>query len=340
MNSLTKKVLDSMKRSILFIVSIFPLFIGAKPLSPISEIELESRIALLKPSPYTGGAKLKYLKDEANCALFELSYPVKDPFSEKVLTYELKFSWPQSTNPIPVVLTVPTIEGVSAVEKSIVQQMCKMNIATIIAHVNNEGVDTSEHGVLLADQQLIKGAVALRSLVNVLEQLPRVENHPRIQNVLIDKNRIGLVGLSVGSVSSLLAMAVDDRFKSLFIMGAIGNVPFALAYSEQRKIKSLRNFQMKYQDFKNQEDYEFYLRTLVKSSPVELFSLLKKRNIYQVLIENDKTAPTDGQYEIKESIGVSKFHIDRSSFSHGAAIAGEIMVNKYHLPYFIKTELQ
>jgi hypothetical protein len=331
---------SSLNFAMILLATIFSNFVFAAPLSPISNQELQARIAILTQAPYHGGAVLKYKTEEAGCAIFSLAYPVKDPFSDAILTYEMKFSWPHSETPVPVILTVPTIEGVTVMEGSVLKQMCKMKVAAIIAHVNNEGIQATPEGVLLADHQLMRGAVALRSLLDVLEDLPAVEGSSSISRVLVDPKRVGLVGLSVGSISSLLAMAVDTRFKGLFIMGAIGNSPHALAFSDNTKVKNLRNVQMKHLGLSSQEEYEMYLRTQMKATPVEYASLLAKRNIYQVIIENDIIAPTEGQYEIKSSTGNAKTYVDRGTFGHGVALAGEIVVNQMHLPNFVRTEIK
>ena len=313
---------------------------NAKPLLPITESELQSRIQILTQAPYNHDAKLKYIGEEAGCAILEISFSMKDPFSEKIFSYNMKLSWPHLQSAVPVILTVPTIEGVSQMEKSILNQMCKMNVAAIVAHVNNEGIDTSKLGASLIDNQLMRGAVAIRSLIDVLENLPAVENSPSISRVLIDTKKIGLVGLSAGSVSSLLATAVDERIKGLFIMGAIGNTPNALAFSEQSKVRRLRNAQMKHHKFKTQEQYENYLRLEMKASPVQFSSLLAKRNIYQVIIMKDSISPTEGQFEIKNTTKNQKVFVDKGVNGHGIALATEIMVNQFHLPYFVRTEIQ
>ena len=44
----------------------------------------------------------------------------------------------------------------------------------------------------------------------------------------------------------------------------------------------------------------------MKATPVDFAPLLAKRNIYQVIIENDITSPTLGQYEIRDSTSNTK----------------------------------
>ncbi len=327
-------------KSFLLITSFVCAFeLHAEPLAPISEKELQARTQLLTPLPYKGGAKLKYTGEEAGCAIFELAYSLKDPFSEKFFQYEMKVSWPRSQKPVPVILSVPTIEGISLMEKSVLKQMCKMNVAGIIAHVNNEGFDIGSQAIAIADHQLIRGAVSLRRLIDILENLPAVEDSSTISRILVDTKRIGIVALSVGTISSLLATAVDERIKALFIMGAIGNTPHTLAYSIHSKVKSLRDAQMKRHGFKRKEQYELFLRQRMKATPVQFSSLLAKRNIYQIVVLNDPIAPTSGQLEIQNSTGNTKVFIDQGSEGHGMALATEIMVRQFHLPFFVRTEI-
>ncbi len=324
----------------LIIFSLFTSLLAlAEPLDVISEKELQNRIQLLTPPPYKGGAKLRYSIEENGCSIFDLSYSMKDPFSVKTFKYEMKVSWPKSQQPVPIILSVPTIEGISLMEKSVLRQMCKMNVAGIIAHVNNEGFDIGSQAIAIADNQLIRGAVALRRLIDILENLPAVENSPSISRLLVDTKRIGIVGLSVGTISSLLATAVDERIKGLFIMGAVGNTPHTLAYSIHSKVKSLRDAQMKRLGFKRKEQYEKFLRQKMKATPVQFSSLLAKRNIYQIIILNDSVAPTSGQLEIQNSTGNTKVFIDQGSEGHGMALATEIMVRQFHLPFFVRTEI-
>ena len=75
----------------------------------------------------------------------------------------------------------------------------------------------------------------------------------------------------------------------------------------------------------------------MKATPVEYAPLLAKRNVYQVIIQNDDIAPTEGQVEIKESTGNIHTYIDRGSFGHGVALVSEIMVNQVQLPNFVRT---
>lgn len=313
-----------------FFILFISLFSFAEPLPPISEHELQSRVKILTQAPYKGGATLKAAGEDEGCSIYNLSYPVQDPFSKKVITYKMKFSMPRSETPVPVILVVPTIVGITRMEKAVIKQMCQKNVAAIMAHVNNEGIDLGPTGAVLADQQLMRGAVALRTLMDVLEKLSEIN---------IDTKRVGLVGLSIGSVSSQLAMAVDERFKGLFIMGAIGNSPHALAFSENDQVARLRKAQMKYKGFDDPAQYEIYLRSMMKATPVEFAPLLAKRNVYQVIIENDVIAPTSGQYEIQVSTQNKNVYFDRTSLGHGVALSGEIIVNQHHLPRFLTTEI-
>jgi hypothetical protein len=325
--------------SVLLVGILFSLFSVAAPLPPISESDLQSRIEILNHEHYRSGATLKYTGENNGCAALTLKYPVKDPYSEKIYTYEMKFSWPHSSTPVPLIISVPTIKGITPLENSILKQTCKLNVAAIIAHVNNEEILATPDGLILADHQLMRGTVALRTLLDVIEDMPAVDDSSSLSHVLIDTKRIGMVGLSVGSVSSLLAIAVDDRIKALFTMGTVGNTPNALAFSHNSDIQGLKKAQMKHLGLKTPEQYEMYLRTQMTAVPVDFSSLLEKRSIYQVIIENDQVAPTEGQYELKSAVGIKKVYFNKGTFGHTAALVSEIIMNQFHLPRFIKTEL-
>lgn len=265
----------------------------ARPLDPLTPDEQGTRIAELAHAPWSGRFSEKVVDYDFGCIYSKVTLPVVDPVSGETKELVVDVSRPMRKRPAPVVVVVPTIEGVTILEPSIAAQLCDAGIATIISDVN----DNSQPEVLPAWGHEDK--VARHSLISLRTVLDFAEKYEKF-----DGTRLGVMGLSLGGItSSMLAGLEPERLKAAVIAVGGANIPYILANSDNSKVDVLRQRRMIHLGINTPDQYEEELRKTVRFDPFYFADRVRKERVLMVMAEKDTKVPFMVQRELFEAYG-------------------------------------
>lgn len=273
-----------LKTYFLFICILFLAFTAlaqARPLNPISENEVVARLAQFDYVPWDGESRITEVKQGLGCLKVGHQITINDPITHASRTVSFVLSLPAQNKPVPLTLIVPSIRGPSIYERSIANHLCGQGMASIVADV----LDTSQPRTFPAwgfeDKQTRDSILAIRTILDFAEQ------HPSI-----DKNKLALLGISVGGVIGTMVAEVEPiRLKALITVVSGGNLAYTLSHSIQRSVAKLRNSRMASMHWTDPSQYDEKLRETIKFDPIYFASRLKADKILMVMGTIDRTIP-------------------------------------------------
>lgn len=214
----------------------------------------------------------------------------------------------------PFVILVPPTGGVNILDRGYANELCSQNIS--VALVKNWDFQDE---ISLDFNMHNNGALRAISAIH------------QVNNFLIDHSAssIGIMGTSVGAISSSLSMAFENNIKAaVFIAGAV-DFPNIIARSDEQGANSIREKRMQNLDLKSQEEYQSQVQKNVWINPKDFIQTWKHKPSFVILAEKDTTVPTDLQLEFakeldnKNLLSIRKNHVDaikESFFWHRKAV--------------------
>jgi dienelactone hydrolase len=275
--------------SVLFITSVA----WAVPLPSLPNSEASARLAEFDYVPFNGKTTPVETKEGPSCTRTKLTIEVKDPRTSAIKSVLLWYERPLTDHKVPAVLIVPTIEGVTALEPQTADNLCGAGMAGIIAEVNDPEFPTVFPSWAYEDQNDRFAIMALRTAIDFVSQQPE-----------IDASKIGIIGLSLGGITtSMLAGVEPDRLKAIVSVVGGGNLPHILSYSDHGRVSTFRANRMKAAGYNTVDQYENQLRSTVKLDPAYFAQFAKRENIFMIMADNDTKVPSVAQTEQFESFG-------------------------------------
>lgn len=277
----------------------------ARPLDPLSTEEIEARLGEFDDPGWNGEVKVVRDVTEFGCEYTRetIAVPARDGGTRKL---KLEVVKPAGVDRTPVVILVPTIEGISVLEPSVAFQLCKRGLSSIIADVNDPRLPSEYPSWGLEDAN---NGAAVRSLRVVLDY---ARSQPRFE-----AENVGVMGLSLGGLTASLFAGVEgENLKALVVVVGGGNVPYCLATSDYVTIAELRVRRMEAENLETAEAYEDVLRSNVRHDPIHFAARVPRENAFLVMAEKDKKIPFVAQTELFTALGrprsktFSKGHVD------------------------------
>ena len=143
----------------------------------------------------------------------------------------------------PLIIIIPSIDGVTVVEKDLAEDYSEKGYNVIVAVLPEDIADLSRP---LSDINgfLLRTTISLRVLIDY------AEDHPNI-----DTSKIGAFGASLGGIRLLILSGVDDRIDASVVYVGAGNIPEVLASSTIDQVKNYRNHIIKKRGFSGRDEY-------------------------------------------------------------------------------------
>ncbi len=129
----------------------------------------------------------------------------------------------------------------------------------------------------------------------------------KITNLLIDyvhqyfefdRDRIGLVGVSLGGIRSSMLLGSDDRFRAMFVAVAGSDMPSIYAYSEHQIIVDIRERHMDFLGLETQDEYEEILRKNIHLDASIVANSKHLANVAMIIANKDTSVPTINQWKL------------------------------------------
>lgn len=253
----------------------------AKPLTPLSPTERQSRAATLAHSAWNGKSTKSALTEEDGCLMRTEKIQVDDPVSKTSRPYELLVQAPKVAKQVPVVIIVPTIRGTQEyLEPEVARSLCAAGIGSIIADVNDFRQPATYPSWGGEDLNNRRALLALQTVVDFAQAIPQ-----------FDPQRVGAMGLSLGGITTALWAGIDPRLKASVIVVGGGNFPYILAQSDEPNVEELRDKRMAAAGLKTADQYEDVLRGNVQLDPFYFAPGANRGRIMMVMAESDTKVP-------------------------------------------------
>jgi dienelactone hydrolase len=260
---------------------------AARPLGALPDSEVQSRLASLQFAPYNGKSRIVSVGGDSSCLKTKQTLDVTDLVTRRADQYEFRLQRPVVDQPVPVVIIVPNIEGVTLIETSIADHLCGQGIASIIADVNDVSDPAHYPAWGAEDRNSREAIIALRTFIDFAKRTPQ-----------FDGNRIGMIGISLGAITtSMMAGIEPDALKAVVTVVGAGNMPHILTYSNESRVSNWRNSRMRLLGWTNPAQYEDKEREVLKFDALYFAKRVNTRKVMMVMAENDTLVPYAAQAE-------------------------------------------
>ncbi len=278
---------------------------------------------------FDGSTKTRKKKIEAifHTPVFEGHLKIQSGNSENILNYRLIKNL--TPGPRPLVIVFPPIMGATTVDNSVAKQLAK-NGAHVV-HIELQDLFTKPRP--LNELQAKFHALLLSSKI-------LIENLGASQDLLIDENKIGVFGVSLGGIVGATLAGITDKIKSAYLLGAGGNLSYISQNSTRDSVSQLKDF-IHSQDEKFKElDLANNDNTWMKYSapyfevldPLSFTDQLKNKKVFMLMSSEDTTVPFVTQFELWEALDRPEHML--FSMSHISMIVRWFLEKRNHVVDF------
>jgi len=190
----------------------------------------------------------------------------------------------------PVILVLPILDGNSAISNFYAKYFANNGYAVLIVNRN----------ATILQAESIKGIeLALRQ--NVID-LKRVLDWVETKNDL-DKNNIGVFGISLGAINSALIAALDKRIKAAVLGLAGGDLPYILTHSHEKTVQE-GIARIKEKNHWNDDVFYCELRCAIQTDPIKYAKYIDARKVLVVVALLDNVIHTKKGKALIAAIGM------------------------------------
>ncbi len=272
-------------------LSLAPLFFILLLGSTATANELEERLQLLEHQRLEQALELDFLDYIAGCVISRVHVPFIDPDTGKTEYMPAIYTFPNVNRKVPAVLIVPTIHEFNPLEQKISDQLCDLRYASIFPDFQMNTLEKPEMLLKAFDHSSRRMILKMRTLIDVLSLQPEV-----------DKDRIGLYGLSLGGILGSMISLIDERVKASVLAAAGEDFPAIIARSQDKVIRKIRTNQMRRLGLTMNSEYEKRLKESIKLDNAFFVKHLKAKPTFMVIVTNDLHVPTVYQNRLWESL--------------------------------------
>ena len=214
---------------------------------------------------------------------------------------------------IPFVIQLPPMGGTNLLDKWMGGKLCKHNMAGFIIGTDFTGFNGKETPpVEDHDDALRRTTAAVKAAIAYAKDTPRYNG-----------DKIGLIGVSLGGIMGSLSFSVLDEISAAYIIVAGGDTPHILAWSEQKRVRNLRNLRMKEQNLGSQVEYEAWLREHLFLDPFDVARRVPVETLFMVISSNDKNVPSEDQFLLHDGFKRPEHKVKTAS--HVGTIMSELL---------------
>jgi dienelactone hydrolase len=275
------------------LTALSPFASHARPVDQLPEDEVARRVMELQHLPWDGRAVERIEDRQGDCIVSRVTIDVFDPVRMASKPLALKVVRPDLKVPVPAVIVVPTIEGVTIVENKVASQLCAGKMAAIVADVHDNSMPASLPAWGIEDIRTRQSILAIRTAIDFAKEMP-----------YFDSERVGIIGMSLGGiVTSFIAGIESDRLAATYIVVGGGDIPYILATSDNERVTELRNKRMKSEKLSSPSDYEERLHQTVRYDPMHFAGRARAGKMHMVLSSADSKVPSLVQREMHRAFG-------------------------------------
>lgn len=277
-------------RKLIITALIFPSLLWA--IVPVNKIDLDKRIALFKYPTIIKKVEFEKPTKRKKYSLNRGIMTVNDHTKKSDMDINFLFYKSKSEQcPCPVLIVLPSIDGISILEKTVARYFAKRGVHTFIGLINDKLTD-SNRPISDINNFLIRTTAAIGHLIDYSAKLPEV-----------DKTKVGTYGVSLGGIRAILATSIDKRIAGAFTFISGGNFPEILSYSQHSIVRNFREARMKAEKLSSVIDFRDKVDRNLLLDPLYFAHLRESKRYFMVISNNDFTVPTHNQWELWHALG-------------------------------------
>ena len=189
----------------------------------------------------------------------------------------------------PVIIVLPVLEGAGSIIKEFAEFFAENGYSSIIVNRKKRYVKQNKY----------------EDVNNILKEI--VMNHKQVIDWIetreeLDKERIGIFGISFGGIKSALISQLDQRINASVLALAGGDLPYILSFSKENTLVEKRKEYILNNRITKRELY-LKLNGLITCDPINYATYLDARNTMMILAIFDKCVPFAKGRELRERIG-------------------------------------
>jgi pimeloyl-ACP methyl ester carboxylesterase len=192
----------------------------------------------------------------------------------------------------PVVVLLPILGGDNIVAKKFAEHLAENGMPGIIVHRKEDIEENFD-----IDRMDEMSEVVVTDVRKVMDWIETEEE--------LDASQVGLMGVSLGGISSALITAVEPRIKASMILLAAGDLPYIIAYSKEKKIIARRNEYMA-ENRLTQETLYQKLKQNFSNDPMTYAEYTDARKVVMMLAVFDNVVPFHKGRELRQKMGNPK----------------------------------
>lgn len=210
-----------------------------------------------------------------------IRFPLRSPDDLEPLEPTVEIEWYESTHPgpLPAIVLNPILGGDYPLERSICRFFANQGFHVAMPYRKTLKI-SPEHRIDRLERLLRQGVIRIRQVVDWMETQEGV-----------DPDRIGCFGVSMGGIATVMAAAVEPRFKVQVAALPGGSIPDILMGTNDKMLTKPFAKYLEANDL-TQEELEAALRNSIQTDPLLLAPYVPNENLYMFTAMFDRTIGT------------------------------------------------
>jgi dienelactone hydrolase len=223
-------------------------------------------------------------QSSASCRVSQVQIKGTDPVTLQDRIIDIKvFSPRNEPAKSGSVIVVPPIYGDTLFDSWNARRFCDAGLQTAVIQkwefYSDPGIDWNVH-----DRGALRAVTAIR---HVLEYLLAAKPGP-----------VGILGTSLGAISSSLALSIEPRLTAAVLIGGGGPLHQILTKSSIKVSQMLKKQRMKLYSLNSDEQYEDQLSESIQFDTLKYADLAPPKNIWMFIATADTTVPASTQWQL------------------------------------------
>ena len=257
------------------------------------------------------------------CKIQKIQLNAKDPITSKIRHVDISLYKPRKGHNGSAVIVLPPTGGVNILDRGYANALCSQGITAAIvsgwSHQNEIDLNFDMH-----NRAALRALAAVRHTVELLD--------------LFQYNSIGILGTSIGAVTSTLVLGFEPRVTAAALIAGGAHFTDIIATSDESGASKLRAARMKKFGYKNIEEYSQAVKKNVWIEPAQFIT--SSVNIDSLIISADKDSTVLSKYQLQlAKLLQTKNHIHRPG-NHFQVIKDSFFYNKSDIVNFFKKSLK
>lgn len=246
---------------------------------------------------YTGPSTL-------NCPMFTTLISGQDPVTGEVRQVQVKEYLPRTwsltknlQNPIQrdfkgqkTVILMPPTGGENLLDNYYANSLCKNGFR--VALVQKWAYDdVYELDLGMHHRGTLRAQAAVRHILEYVLQT--------------GSGKVGILGTSVGAITSALVLGIESRISTGFLIVGGGGMSQIISESTEENLTKLRDRRFAHFGYSGVQEYQQELRKRIFIDPLDFAQFSGPKNVFFVIATKDSTVPTHTQEKLYKEFGPS-----------------------------------